>query len=278
MPIPTTCLVVPCYNEANRLPAATFVEFLRRRPGMRVCFVNDGSQDATAAVLARTVRSSDGRADVIELPRNTGKGEAVRHGVRHALATGAHQFVGYWDADLATPLSEAERMLAAAHAAPHVTAVFACRLQRLGARIHRHWHRHLLGRLFAALARAAVPIPAYDTQCGAKLFRADLAAIVFAEPFLSRWCFDLELLARIAAWYGPDAACRQILELPVEQWCDMQGSKLHLHDGFRIMADLVRIGRRYRGCRPIAMPAQSTAPREISRWPIDQPTRAFAKS
>lgn len=250
--MPKTCLVVPCYNEADRLPRRAFDQFVRQRSAMRVLFVNDGSRDATAAMLSEFAAAADGRADLLDLPHNMGKAEAVRQGICHALTSDKYDFIGYWDADLATPLSEVDRMLSVARENPEAVALLGCRLNRLGALVDRRWQRHLLGRVFATLADAILSLPVYDTQCGAKLFRQDLAADIFSEPFLSRWCFDVELLARVVARYGRELTRRLVIEVPVVHWQDVPGSKLRLRHCVRALADLVRISRHYRMADPVA--------------------------
>ena len=102
--MPTT-IVVPCYNEASRLPSETYLEFLDCRVDVRFLFVDDGSTDDTQGVLQHLRERSSGRCDVLQLPENQGKAEAVRQGVLRALDTDA-SLVGFWDADLATPLRE----------------------------------------------------------------------------------------------------------------------------------------------------------------------------
>src|SRR5512133_574565 len=94
-------LVVPCYNEARRLPGERFLEFARAH--VRLLFVDDGSRDETAAVHAELVKAAPGAIAALRLERNQGKAEAVRQGVLAALAS-SPRLVGFWDADLATPL------------------------------------------------------------------------------------------------------------------------------------------------------------------------------
>src|SRR5579871_2889766 len=96
-------IVIPCYNEGDRLPAERFVSFLQQHRRVQFLFVDDGSGDNTLTVLRRLEDASDGRVFVHELESNRGKAEAVRLGCQIAFERRA-EFVGYWDADLATPL------------------------------------------------------------------------------------------------------------------------------------------------------------------------------
>src|SRR5437762_2047091 len=96
-------IVVPCYNEANRLDIAAFERCAAAHPAIRFCFVDDGSTDNTKAVLAAACAHNP-RFSLVPLDRNGGKGEAVRAGIR-AVLRDAPAGAGYWDADLATPLT-----------------------------------------------------------------------------------------------------------------------------------------------------------------------------
>jgi hypothetical protein len=98
-----TAVVVPCYDEARRLPVARFDAFLRAHPELLFVFVDDGSRDGTLALLRGLEREHPDRVRVLALPENAGKAEAVRRGVLRALDEPI-AYAAYWDADLATPL------------------------------------------------------------------------------------------------------------------------------------------------------------------------------
>ena len=246
-------LVVPCYNEERRLPAAAFEAF--SLPGHRVelCFVDDGSTDGTARVLSGLEERARDRCWSVRLALNSGKAEAVRRGFLAALER-RPDHVGFWDADLATPLDEVGRLVEALEADPDRQMVFGARVQLMGRTIERHPSRHYLGRVFATAVSLSLGLPIYDTQCGAKLFRAtpDLAA-VFASPFRSRWIFDVEVVARflqVSARNGGPPPERAIYELPLRRWKDVAGSKLRATDFVRSVKDLWTIRRAYRPERP----------------------------
>ena len=239
-------LVVPCYNEAGRLDRAELLRLARARDGLSVLLVDDGSTDATAAVLEELRRAEPSRISVVRLARNGGKAEAVREGLGAAMADGA-AIVGYADADLSTPVDELVRLVDAAAASPR-DAVLGSRVRLLGRRIERRAHRHYLGRVFATFASLALRLPVYDTQCGAKLFRATPAlAAALASPFRTRWIFDVELLARLRTG-GPGAPPLDedaIEEVPLRAWRDVGGSKLRpgamLLAGVQLLALAVRM-------------------------------------
>ena len=237
-----TLLVVPCFNEARRLPGDAFRAFCARTPSVDFLFVNDGSTDATLERLRELERELAGRVSVLDLERNGGKADAVRRGMCAAFKSSA-EHVGYWDADLATPLDEIPRFVALLAARPHVELVMGARVQLLGRRVRRSPVRHYLGRVFATAVSQVLHLPVYDTQCGAKLLRnrPELGAL-FQEHFSVNWTFDVELLARfLEAGRGADA----LYELPLESWEDVAGSRVRPKDFFIAFGEVARIWRRY---------------------------------
>ncbi len=243
---PHLILVVPCFNEEQRLPLAALREFRMDGVGLEILFVNDGSTDGTLRVLQSLADEAPGRFSVLNLERNSGKAEAVRRGMIEALGR-RPDLAGFWDADLATPLSEIPGFLDVFASRPEIEMVFAARVRLLGRSISRNPARHYFGRVGATLISSSLGLAVYDTQCGAKLFRAgDAMHEIFATPFLSRWIFDVEIIARLVRQRGREAAARAIYELPITVWHDVKGSKVRSTDFFRALKDLGRIHRAYR--------------------------------
>ncbi len=243
-----TTIVVPCYNEADRLDARSFTRFARTAGDIRLLFVNDGSRDRTANVLRELVAQFPEQLGLLNLVQNQGKAEAVRQGVCSAILEGCGA-VGYWDADLATPLTDIFNFRDVLLRRPEVQLVVGSRMPLLGHDIRRHPLRRLLGRTFATVASFALGLPIYDTQCGAKLFRVTPStAELFSRPFGSRWIFDVELLAR---WINRSASCSvvrpQIFELPLERWEDVPGSKLKPRHFVQALHEMMAIYWHYRG-------------------------------
>ncbi|MBU2552381.1 MAG: glycosyltransferase [Proteobacteria bacterium] len=241
-----TWLVVPCYNEYDRLPADVLGAFLDRCPGPGLCLVNDGSTDGTAGLLRGLAERYPGRTVLVDYAENAGKAEAVRRGVQRVLSRDAVEWIGYWDADLSASLDELPRFFRFLEDSPRAEVLTGCRLRRMGSRIDRRLWRHLLGRFFATLASLLLDMPYYDTQCGAKLFRAGLARDVFRDRFLAVWCFDVEIMARIIASRGHDEALAIIVEVPLLSWVDRSGSRLNLAGMARALWELPVIFHRYR--------------------------------
>lgn len=240
-------VVVPCYDEEERLDAEAFRAFALPGHYVDFRFVDDGSRDGTARVL-ESIRAARGGVTVQRLERNAGKAEAVRRGVVGALAE-RPDYVAYWDADLSTPLDELGAFVAVCESRREIDVVLGSRVKLMGRAIERLAWRHYLGRVGATLVSEALDLPVYDTQCGAKLFRAtDLLARVFAEPFVTRWVFDVEILARLLTMdpEGRAHAAAAIYELPLDRWSFVRGSKVKPADFARALLDLAAIKRRYR--------------------------------
>jgi dolichyl-phosphate beta-glucosyltransferase len=238
-------IVVPCYNEGLRLRVDEFQRFLCESQ-IRFVFVDDGSRDNTLARVESLRAKAGDRVVSLRCPVNRGKAEAVRLGVNYALEQDA-EHVGYWDADLATPLSAIPEFLTVLAERTDLDMVFGSRVKLLGRQVNRRASRHYLGRVFATVASVVLRIPIYDTQCGAKIFRVcPETRDLFTEPFLTRWIFDVELLARYIRRLGlPALAAERIYEFPLHSWEDVDGSKVKPSDFFVALRDVLRIYSKY---------------------------------
>lgn len=237
--------VVPCFNEARRLNGPRLLE-LAASPEHGVLLVNDGSTDDTAARIEALSAQQPDLVFAIHLPKNVGKAEAVRAGLRWAVSQGA-ETVGYFDADLATPPSEMLRLFTLLNDGGPQFAL-ASRVALLGNHIERTASRHYLGRIFATAASVAMGLPIYDTQCGAKAMRvSEVLKRALEQPFTSRWVFDIELMMRLLE--GNDAGRLRpadFVEMPLRAWEDVKGSKLSLSGMAGAARDLARLGLQHR--------------------------------
>ena len=241
--IPTPIhLVVPCYNEAQRFALQHIAAYLVAQPQVHLILVDDGSQDDTKSLLWQLHRRLPEQVQVIEFEGNRGKAEAVRVGLQAALARDA-SMVGYWDADLATPLSALASFETLLRTRPELELVIGARVALLGRHIERRLRRHYLGRVFATAASLVLHLPIYDTQCGAKLLRVNpRTSVILAAPFHSRWIFDVELIARLLVSGTPATA---IYELPLLEWRDVGESRVLASDYLRAAFEILSIWRRY---------------------------------
>jgi len=248
MPRSDTIVVVPCYNEAARLDQQRFMRFVQECSDVDLLFVNDGSTDDTVSLLKRLVEANPQRLSVHDLNENVGKAEAVRQGMVEAFRR-RPKYVGFWDADLATPLDAISPFRDQMESQGHLQVVVGSRIALLGHQVLRKFRRHLLGRAFASVVSLMLGFAVYDTQCGAKLFRASREIEeIFQESFCSRWIFDVEIFARLMqqTQCGKLPPVEQIVyERPLERWEDVDGSKLKLRDFFVAAFDLVKVYRTY---------------------------------
>jgi dolichyl-phosphate beta-glucosyltransferase len=256
-----TTLVVPCYNERERLQPDAFLDVLEPQPTLHFHFVDDGSTDHTWEILEELKAKAPTRVTTQRLSQNRGKAEAIRRGIQDVLrnqgeSDRALQFLGYWDADLSAPLVALPLFEEIFESKPECRLVMGSRVRLLGKSIIRRPLRHYLGRILSTLASLALDLAVYDTQCGAKLFRIDQdLEKVFADPFSDPWLFDVELLARLKALWGWETESR-IIELPLPSWEHVGGSKVRMWHGLRALVCLVSIW--IRSSRGTTLPAEYT--------------------
>jgi glycosyltransferase involved in cell wall biosynthesis len=243
-------IVVPCYNEAHRFDLRVFQAFAREHRRLQFLFVNDGSTDGTLELLQSLACSDPDCFAVCNLAENRGKAEAVRQGVLRAFAAAnGAEYLGYWDADLATPLDAILTFCALLDSRPDIEMVFGARVSLLGRSVERSPLRHYLGRIFATASSLALGIGFYDTQCGAKLFRASPEILeLFESPFATRWIFDVEIIGRLIAARRGTARARVdqvVYEFPLHEWRDVAGSKVRPRDFVRAVLELAAIASKY---------------------------------
>jgi glycosyltransferase involved in cell wall biosynthesis len=220
-------LVVPCFEESQRLPTylSDLVRCLGDRPyRTRLLVVDDGSGTEEQQRLRASVRQfADSRNPVVAvdaLPRNMGKGYAVRHG--WTLATNGSRWLAFADADGATPAYEVARVFDIAYAnADERRCYFGARVRMLGRTIHRRRQRHVIGRIYATMVSLLVDDDVYDSQCGFKVIPAEAFTRIAGALRENRFAFDCELIAALeGAGYRMD-------ELPID-WTDVPGSKVSM--------------------------------------------------
>ena len=244
----SSVIVVPCYNEAKRFDAQSFVAAALADPSLSFLLVDDGSRDTTRELLAELRDRYPAQFSVLGLDQNRGKAEAVRLGMQSAFDR-SPELVAYFDADLATPLAELTPLRSLFAERPELQVALGSRVGLLGRDVVRTPQRHYLGRVFASLASLLLELNVYDTQCGAKVFR-NTAAVrgVFAEPFSVSWTFDVEILARLAQLARDGAIppmARSAIEYPLGRWRDVSGSKLGPVAALKAGTELATLWRRY---------------------------------
>jgi len=224
-------LVVPAFNEERRLPGtlSRIGDYLRDagESGWEIVVVDDGSSDRTAEAARESAPAAGVPVEVIVLPRNRGKGAAIRAGV--ARTRGERVLVS--DADLSTPIEEWHRLRDAG--AP--VAIGSRALDERMVRRRQAWYRRTLGKLFNRIVRVLSVPGIRDTQCGFKLFDGDAARALFAEARIDRFAWDVEILA-LARARG-----LTIAEIPV-LWFNSPESKVSVvRDLVPTLRDLLKI-------------------------------------
>ena len=228
-------IVIPCKNEALRLNQSAILDAVSSMKNLSILFVDDGSTDCTAAIIAHLAGLSSS-IDALYLPENCGKAEATRRGVLHLLSNTTTDLIGFWDADLAVPLNEAVKFVDEFERDDSLELAIGSRWPHLGSQIDRRLLRGIAGNLMKSMIRLFLNAPVYDTQCGAKIMTRKLASKLFGKPFISRWLFDIELLKRMGLELRTHA-----IELPLGAYHDIEGSKMTLADAFFSLFDLFRI-------------------------------------
>lgn len=229
---PSLSIVIPAYNEAERLPPTlrSVLEFVRREGRQaEVIVVDDGSTDGTSDETRR-IGAGEPTVRLIRLPQNRGKGYAVRTGVVNATG----DFILFADADGSTPIEEIHRLERALGEGAAV-AVGSRALDATDVRVEAKLTRRLAGKLFQLLVRRLTVDNVTDTQCGFKLFSAEAGHQLFSRLRMNRFSFDVELLMMANRWgYA-------VAEVPVN-WTHRAGSKVNVVvDGLAMAVDLFRI-------------------------------------
>jgi dolichyl-phosphate beta-glucosyltransferase len=226
-------VIIPAFNEEKRLSStiAAVLKYLDARDfgPVELIIVDDGSTDGTVAVADR-MAGEDARVRIMTNPANRGKGHAVRQGMRAACG----EWVLFSDADLSTPIEELGKLIAAVELDRTGGAIGSRAIDRSLVERPQPLFRELGGRFFNIFMRLTTGLKFQDTQCGFKLFRADLARAVSARQRTDGFGFDVEILY-IAGKLG-----FRITEVPV-RWINAEGSKVGLWNGLDAFVDLLRI-------------------------------------
>jgi dolichyl-phosphate beta-glucosyltransferase len=228
---PYLSVVIPAYNEEERLKK--HIPDIRKHlvgRAFEIIVANDGSKDETSRV-ARELG-----ATVIDLNPNRGKGGAVKAGMLAAQG----RYVLFTDADQSTPISEADKLLAKLEAGYDV-AIGSRSIPGAEVEQPQAWYRALAGKLFGIGTKLLCIRGVYDTQCGFKAMKREVAQRVFPQVTSNTAIFDIEMLV-VATREG-----YRIAELPVH-WVHDPDTRIpyNLRRALRIWGELFRIRRAQR--------------------------------
>jgi glycosyltransferase involved in cell wall biosynthesis len=238
-------IIIPCYNEADRLDTNKFIDYLSKNTHLHFIFIDDGSTDNTNLIIKQIILKFNSLASLLINETNKGKAESVRLGVIESYKMNP-DFIGFLDADLAAPIGEIDNLLKIIKKDKTKEVVFASRIQLIGSEIKRNYFRHFFGRVFATVVSNILNLPVYDTQCGAKIFSRKICDDIFYEQFISPWLFDVELFARLLNVYGIERTIQMSYEHPVCKWVDIDGSKVKPIYFLKAPFELLKIVRHYK--------------------------------
>lgn len=237
-------VVIPCYNEEERLSSEAFREFAHKNLGYHLCFVNDGSTDNTLKVLNDLRKGNESNISVYNCEKNGGKAEAVRQGVLHLIQDEQLDYIGYLDADLSTDFRDFDDLVQTLETS-EFKIVSGSRISRMGADITKESARKIISITINLIIQKILGMPFKDTQCGAKIMDKEIASTMFNKKFITKWLFDVEIFMRMRKYYGKNDAKRMICEQPLKRWIHADGSKLSMKDSVKIVGQLAQIAIEY---------------------------------
>jgi len=238
-------VVIPCYNEENRLLSAEFLNYIDKNTGYHLCFVNDGSKDNTLQVLKNIQLGREDFITVYNCEKNGGKAEAVRLGMLHMATKKDLDYIGFLDADLSTDLSDFDDLVKTIEHS-NFKIVSGSRISRMGANITKESARKIISLTINFIIRKILSMDFKDTQCGAKIFHKDVIEIAFSKKFVTQWIFDVEIFKRLSQHFGLKQAKSMLCEKPLKRWIHADGSKLSMKDSIKIIGQLAQIAWVYR--------------------------------
>ncbi len=238
-------VVIPCYNEEERLLGKEFKDFAHKNLGYHLCFVNDGSTDRTLEILRELEKGSESNISIYNCEKNGGKAEAVRQGMLHLAQDPQLDYIGFLDADLSTDFRDFDDLVETLDTS-NFKIVSGSRMSRMGADITKESARKLISMSINLIIRTILKMPFNDTQCGAKVMDKSLIPLLFNKPFITKWLFDVEMFMRMRKYYGKTKAKELICEQPLKRWIHADGSKLSMKDSVKIVGQLAKIAISYR--------------------------------
>ncbi|WP_281846174.1 response regulator [Olleya namhaensis] len=238
-------VVIPCYNEEERLLSEEFITYIDKNSGYHLCFVNDGSKDKTLEVLKELQKGREDFITVYDCEKNGGKAEAVRLGMLHMAEKEDLDYIGFLDADLSTDLADFDDLVKTIETT-EFKIVSGSRISRMGANITKESARKIISLTINFIIRKILKMDFKDTQCGAKIFHKDVIDIAFGKKFVTQWIFDVEIFKRMSIHFGLKEAKTMLCEQPLKRWIHADGSKLSMKDSIKIVGQLGQIAWVYR--------------------------------
>lgn len=240
-----TGIIIPCYNEANRLQVSIYVKFIQSHNEYHLCFVNDGSSDNTLQVLESIKEQAESQVSIIDIKKNAGKAAAVRAGARYLYHRKDIDYIGFIDADLSTDFNDFKKLVETLHNDGKLSFVYGSRGKDIG-QIKRTILRSFFSKIIKTIVFLILGLPIADTQCGAKVFKRHIVPVAYNNSFLTRWLFDVEIFIRLKKHFGTNLIMTKICEQSLERWVHVEDSKLGIKDAIKIPFMLLNIWFTYR--------------------------------
>jgi len=230
-------IIIPCFNEAQRLDLSYFNKLSRIQNTMWV-FVDDGSTDSTSKILKNYSKKKN--IIYVKIQHNVGKSNAIAHGMNYAFSKISNiGWIGFLDSDGAFAIGDVESIIKMTSSIEKYDALYTSRVKMAGRNIKRNNARHIIARLitsFFGLVWKDIP---YDTQSGFKLYRySDNFNSIFIKLFKTKWFFDIELSIRYLNYKKKNIT---VWEEPVSSWFDIPGSKINYRQSMRIILEVIYI-------------------------------------
>jgi dolichyl-phosphate beta-glucosyltransferase len=231
-------IIIPCYNEESRLTAQNIEQILKQEK-VTIYFANDGSTDKTQQIIDDICKNNKNCYSLNYLT-NEGKSKTIFKSVNKLLLEDKFDYIGYFDADFSTPAKQLDVIVDYINS-NKPEFIFASRIKKLNATILRKTHRHYIGRIILTIINLRFNLSIYDTQCGCKIFSTKIIKESFNIPFITSWLFDIEIFIRLKN----KKLLNQGVEFPIDEWKDIDGSKLKTSHFFKIFKEIINLYNNY---------------------------------
>ena len=238
-------IIIPCFNESKRLDINSFYQFSLKNKNYKLLFVNDGSTDQTLTILEKLSLNSQ-NISFLSYEKNMGKAYAVRYGVLNVLENlaNSNSYIGFLDADLSISTKEIDLLYKSAIVNKELSFVYY--MKNKSEYYNNKFLRYQASNLLKKINEIVYNLKIEDTQCGCKIFKYDIAKIVFKDKFVSKWLFDLEIFLRFINIMDLLFLDNHTLGIKNNKIYHSKKSKIKYFIFLQIIIDYIRIFRRYK--------------------------------
>ncbi|TGM46498.1 glycosyltransferase [Leptospira biflexa] len=213
-------IIIPCYNECNRLPQYldTLMITFQKKSNVDFIIVDDGSPKKEFLKLKENIEHhlSNPKIQLLRYELNLGKGGAIQFGLQVAKGN----YVGFVDADGATPAYELQRIWDHIDTHKDIDLIVGSRIPMLGRSVKKSFYRHIANRVFSYYFHKIFKIQMYDPQCGCKIFKKSLYETMREKITDLRWLWDTQLI--VLSYRNQ----KKIFEFPID-WNEIPDSKFN---------------------------------------------------